>query len=518
MNLYRGLTSDAGLSSISVMASAMQNPFRPGRAVAPRFLMGREAVRERCQELLEALITPGYGPPRDIVVFGPRGNGKTSLLVNAGFPVWVRELVASEGSEPPFRHIHIDSGLDVATELGTRSAEVAQRLKREGATGKQRSLLHRFGGLGACLGLTLEGGFQVQVNRQAEESRVPLDYQGHLSLKQQLQLLLLEGPVLLTIDEAYGMERDFAARLLSSVGSLCSASEGDPETAPPSILLVLAGTSELRRWLASLRTPNAPHFGATFVARSEMIGLGCLSPEASAQALTKPLASVGMSIGEATLEVAVEQAQCYPFFLQHLGSEMFKAAQAQGMARVTDTHLEVAVSVLDRIREDYYGERRAELEQRGLVVIATRIGESLLRAPARTLSSAATQTRIEEILREVLGSDRDAWEMLSDGLGLHAAQSDSLALFHKRLARCMEGEPGGFVASRSLFKAASLAIAEQLRDVGFLWVPITEGEVELGIPSLAAYLLEREARASAVAAGDAGGRDAEPDPPEPKGR
>ena len=55
------------------------NPFAPGRGQTPPFLADRETEQGSHHDLLAYLLA-GRGPPRDAILSGPRGNGKTVLL------------------------------------------------------------------------------------------------------------------------------------------------------------------------------------------------------------------------------------------------------------------------------------------------------------------------------------------------------------------------------------------------------------------------------------------------------
>ena len=55
------------------------NPFVPGRGVLPPFLAGRDSEQHELMRLL-AYVQAGRGAPREAVLSGPRGNGKTVLL------------------------------------------------------------------------------------------------------------------------------------------------------------------------------------------------------------------------------------------------------------------------------------------------------------------------------------------------------------------------------------------------------------------------------------------------------
>lgn len=65
-----------------------RGPFRPGPGRLPPYLAGRESEQALCRALLGDL-TDGLAPPRELVLHGPRGNGKTALLV------WLEQEAAS---------------------------------------------------------------------------------------------------------------------------------------------------------------------------------------------------------------------------------------------------------------------------------------------------------------------------------------------------------------------------------------------------------------------------------------
>lgn len=67
-----------------------RGPFRPGPGGRPPYLAGREAQQRLFRELLSELASAS-APETQVVVCGPRGNGKTALLA------WL-ETEASAGS------------------------------------------------------------------------------------------------------------------------------------------------------------------------------------------------------------------------------------------------------------------------------------------------------------------------------------------------------------------------------------------------------------------------------------
>ena len=68
------------------------NPFVPGRGHLPPYLAGREAEQGRLLDLF-AYLRIGRRAPRDAVLSGPRGNGKTTLLH------WFRRETKASGED-----------------------------------------------------------------------------------------------------------------------------------------------------------------------------------------------------------------------------------------------------------------------------------------------------------------------------------------------------------------------------------------------------------------------------------
>lgn len=59
----------------------MQNPFRPGNGIEPPYLAGRSTILKEFEESLDEFE---HGLPRNLVVFGLRGTGKTVIMRHFG--------------------------------------------------------------------------------------------------------------------------------------------------------------------------------------------------------------------------------------------------------------------------------------------------------------------------------------------------------------------------------------------------------------------------------------------------
>lgn len=340
------------------MEDAALNPFVPGRGLLPPHLGGRDKEQQALGRML-AYLEAGRSAPRDIVLIGPRGNGKTVLLG------WFEQTINARAS------------VDVVwltpstiRDLDALGTTLAPPRRFRNLLPKNLSLSFGLGKLGWELG----GRFH--------------------SLAQLLSARCQTRPLVLLLDEAHTLEKAIGQPLLN-VSQLVG------REAP--FLLVLAGTPGL--W-AHLNT-----FDASFWDRCESIGVGRLSTDASADVLAKPMAPE-IAFEEEALRRVVDIGGGYPFFLQLWGEVLWNQVREVG-ANVIDAEVVAgALSVFESRRTAFYQIRCAELNRLGAWSAAQAVAAAF--SNCETLSERACRQAVAGTLPE--GTDPDRAMDLVEGL------------------------------------------------------------------------------------------------------
>ena len=302
----------------------------------PPYLAGRDKEQRRLLDLLDYLRA-GQGAPREAVLSGPRGNGKTALLR------WLQRTI--EASDP---------GFDVVWLTPNDIPELDPLANALVPPSRFASLLPE----------TLS--FSVGVGKMGWK----LDGQGR-SLTSLLTLRCARRPLVLLLDEAHVLAPDVGQTLLNTAQIVAAE-------AP--FLLVMAGTPGLQAHLNTL--------SATFWSRAEKLGIGRLEEAAAGLALSRPMAEEKPSIGfEAdALNRVVRDCQGYPYFIQLWGAALWAAARSEGATRIRSSLVDSAAAEFRQQRLAYYEDRREELERQELLPVAaylaTTFGKS---APLRSL-------------------------------------------------------------------------------------------------------------------------------------
>ena len=298
--------------------AGVRNPFRPGHGGAPPYLAGREPEQALFREVSDDLRS-GVPVSRSLVVYGPRGNGKTALLR------WVKRQAA------------VDEGLDAHWLVGSDIPAPADFVARLGLGSWLRKI--------APESVSIAG---VGVSLRRGDDRP-------LLLAEALEARAKAKPLLILLDEAHTLKPEVGQWLLN-------AAQAAGSEAP--FLLVLAGTPDLRARLSEME--------ASFWNRARQLPLGRLDEAAAGEAIRRPLADDGIGIEDEALARIVRESHGYPFFVQLWGRAAWDRVRGAGggAGRVTMAVVEEAAGAFEVERNRYYLDRFRELEERDLLPAA----------------------------------------------------------------------------------------------------------------------------------------------------
>ena len=301
----------------------VSGPFRPGTGGLPPYLAGRADEQAVFRSLL-AQLDRGEPAPTEVILYGPRGNGKTALLR------WIEKVAAPSYS--------VDVVALTPSDIQTRLQLAERLLPGLWWKGIRPDTI-------AVRGVTWRPG---------KDAPVPTP-------REVLAARASKRPLLLLLDEAHTLDPRVGRELLN-------AAQAVGRKAP--FLLVLAGTPDLRDHLGTM--------GASFWNRSRKLRVGRLDDSAAADAIRLPLKSEDTSISEEALVHVVRESHGYPFFLQLWGAALWHRAHADPSLPSQDlTTADTAAcqSLFDSEKNDYYLDRYNELARAELLEVARSVAE-----------------------------------------------------------------------------------------------------------------------------------------------
>ena len=324
-----------------------QCPFVPGRGTIPPYLAGRTSHQRTVRDFLKR-IQAGTNPESDLLLYGPRGTGKTAMLL------WL----AAEARQ---------QSVDV---VALASADIQTNEKLVDRLSRPPGWIDR-------LGSVSWRGFQWK-----SRDRVADD------LDQVLARRLRKAPLALLIDEAHTLDPTVGHALLPTVQRLAG------EAAP--LLTVLAGAPSLLDQLQKMQ--------ATFWERNEVLLFDRVGEGDASDAVRIPFEEAGWTITPDALEQVVSASQGYPFFLQLWGKALWGSGKGSGCT-VTVDNVQPARAEFEARRNRFYGHRHRELDELGLLPAAAAVASAY--RDATELHSTAIDRILESTLRhEGRGGDR----------------------------------------------------------------------------------------------------------------
>ncbi|MBF2734950.1 MAG: AAA family ATPase [Betaproteobacteria bacterium AqS2] len=378
-------------------------PFSPGGGHLPLKLAGREQETSLLEEVIESLLgdsVDGKGylqhPPSDpIKIVGPRGVGKTALLT------WTKRRAEKNEKVLVVRCAYLDDD----DKTGDPMDSLVNAMKKWPAK--------VFDTLKAA-GVSLPGGFGL--NFQTDR---PADTYEHLIAK-----IVEAKPLLLLLDEVHHFDLRPLGKLLQVNQQLIS--DGYP------LGMVLAGTPGLDSHLAKA--------SSTFISRCDQIHINTLSDAATREALEEPLRQVGVTVAPDALEAMAAQTDNYPYFIQYVGREVWRAASKAGRKDVDIALVKQVEEQARKGRRTIYTQAYDRMKKNRLLPYARQVMELLERNGGKVHEDAVT----------------DALVAANDGVDEDRAEE----------------------------------IYENLREDGFIWT--VDDETAPGIPSFFSYFKDRQ--------------------------
>ncbi len=233
-----------------------------------------------------------YGPlidgaPRPLNIIGPRGAGKTALLTWAEREIEPTKADVVRLADPP------DGDSEKGPSIFLRKLADIPGFDWKQAEAQVSKYFH--------------------LARNWQPGQPPLE-----DFEKVLQERLRLRPLLMLMDEVMHFDPKMLKTILQQSQVLM-----DREWP---LALVLAGTPALEAHLDDV--------DATFIFRAGDIHINRLEPEATREALSKPFADRGVKVSDEALKLMLSWTDDYPFSIQAVGSEVWKAKEKQGRTEV----------------------------------------------------------------------------------------------------------------------------------------------------------------------------------------
>ena len=365
----------------------MNNPYTPGIAGSPPVLAGRDEELQEIFELTDRLVD-GQRIHQETILYGPRGNGKTSLLHKV-----TEELEEDSRVRPIFVQ---------APSIRTPE-QVYRKLLGESPPSQQTDTTRIKGDLGFS---------STRIGGEHETSKVT----EIISVDREESCIarMNEEPTLLMVDEAQRISSESLDAILALTDA---ARRGKTKFA-----VILAGTPMLPSHLRKM--------DVSYLNRAPRRRMERLDTESTHTALFQPMESAGfnLQLSESQRHRLIEQTQCYPHFIQSVGHAIWDAVEQSGHNDVDATSITQAKPRWEKRIKDMYEDRLSEIDERELTLYA--------RALAGWFRGGASRIYADDVTKAILKCKEDA-----DATSVRTALED-LGYIWRSAEHALEYEPG----------------------------------------------------------------------------
>ena len=280
------------------------NPYTPGAGMVPRYLAGREALLEEAKDTL-AYVANGYAT-RSLIYYGLRGVGKTVLLTEI-------ESIAQDNN---IYYEHIEA-MENGSFMSSISLYVGKILRKMSVREKAKQYIDfaKNVALSFQFFYNKEGETSIGINPEILQTAAGIADTGDLQ-NDLTELLVHLGKVgqkintgaILFIDEVqYLKDAEFEA--------LMAAIHRCNQLGLP-LVLIAAGLPKIAKIAGDIKSYAERLF--------KFIPVDKLQEDDAKQALIQPAKKLGVQFTDAALSEILLQTDCYPYFLQEYGQQVWK--------------------------------------------------------------------------------------------------------------------------------------------------------------------------------------------------
>ena len=348
------------MSSATTFKPKGENPFTPSIGKTPPRTAGREEEMSQLSGYIRRMQASGRGDV--VLMFAPRGNGKTVLLNH------LEEQCKAAGMTVVRTTPERDGCLPIAD---------LKDLLPPGTT-PDSSQLSIGGGVNV-------GAAALSVQWTAKGSKRTGQFKTHLAEACDM------APRALLVDEAHQWHGGDRPEFIG----MCQ-----PLMDKHPFFVVIAGTPGLMPVIQE---------GITGIDRAPIICPGLLELAAAIEAIRIPLQEGGITISDTAIEQVAKDAQRYPFFLQVWGAALWDYAAKRGISHLADEHAQAAKERVDDTRAGFYERRMKEFVKDGRLRLAAVAVADAFNAGGQYDQDAMIDI-VELALRQSVPDEPDPWQ------------------------------------------------------------------------------------------------------------